>query len=166
MRYKLNEQFISIDRKYTTADGVTYPHLRSAEVRQQLGVEEVPDAERKDERFYMHSENADGSFTISPRNLEDGETYTDLRGVERRVLGLKSQWIAQVKDTAGKMLAQTDWMVIRKAERAVDVPAETQAHRAAIITEADRLEAAIVACANVEALITVVTSQEWPNDRV
>jgi hypothetical protein len=48
MRYKLNGQFISIDRKYTTADGVTYPHLRSAEVRQQLGVEEVPDAERKD----------------------------------------------------------------------------------------------------------------------
>jgi hypothetical protein len=89
MRYKLNGQFISIDRKYTTADGVTYPHLRSAEVRQQLGVEEVPDAERKDERFYMHSENADGSFTITPRDLEDGETYTDLRGVERRVLGLK-----------------------------------------------------------------------------
>ena len=166
MRYKLNEQFISIDRKYTTADGVTYPHLRSAEVRQQLGVEEVPDAERKDERFYMHTENADGSFTITPKDLEDGETYTDLRGVERRVLGLKSQWIAQVKDTAGKMLAQTDWMVIRKAERAVDVPAKTQTYRAAIITEADRLEAAIVACANVEALITVVTSQEWPNDRV
>jgi hypothetical protein len=38
MRYKLNGQFISIDRSYTTADGVTYPHLRSAEVRQQLGV--------------------------------------------------------------------------------------------------------------------------------
>jgi hypothetical protein len=50
--------------------------------------------------------------------------------------GLKSQWIAQVKDTAGKMLAQTDWMVIRKAERAVDVPAETQTYRAAVITEA------------------------------
>ena len=166
MRYKLNEQFISIDRKYTTADGVTYPHLRSAEVRQQLGVEEMPDAERKDERFYMHSENADGSFTITPRDLEDGETYTDLRGVERRVLGLKSQWIAQVKDTAGKMLAQTDWMVIRKAERAVDIPQSVADTRAAIITEADRLEAAIVACANVEALITVVTSQEWPNDRV
>ena len=164
MRYKLNGQFISVDRKYTTADGVTYPHLRSAEVRQQLGVEEVPDAERKDERFYMHTENADGSFTITPKDLEDGETYTDLRGVERRVLGLKSQWIAQVKDTAGKMLAQTDWMVIRKAERAVDVPAETQTYRAAIITEADRLEAAIAACLNVEALIAVVGSQNWPKE--
>jgi hypothetical protein len=90
MRYKLNEQFISIDRKYTTADGVTYPHLRSAEVRQQLGVEEVPDAERKDERFYMHSENADGSFTISPRNLEDGETRL-YRLAWRRAQGLGTQ---------------------------------------------------------------------------
>ena len=162
MRYKLNEQFISIDRKYTTADGVTYPHLRSAEVRQQLGVEEVPDAERKDERFYMHSENADGSFTITPRDLEDGETYTDLRGVERRVLGLKSQWIAQVKDTAGKMLAQTDWMVIRKAERGVDVPQSVADTRAAIITEADRLESLITACTDVEGLIAVVGSQNWP----
>jgi hypothetical protein len=78
--------------------------------------------------------------------------------------GLKSQWIAQVKDTAGKMLAHTDWMVIRKAERAVDVPAETQTYRAAIITEADRLEAAIAACASVEALIAVVGSQNWPKE--
>jgi hypothetical protein len=164
MRYKLNEQFISIDRKYTTADGVTYPHLRSAEVRQQLGVEEVPDAERKDERFYMHSENADGSFTISPRNLEDGETYTDLRGVERRVLGLKSQWIAQVKDTAGKMLAQTDWMVIRKAERVVEIPESTKTFRAAVVAEANRIESAIAACTTVEELIAVINNQSWPKE--
>ena len=164
MRYKLNEQFISIDRKYTTADGVTYPHLRSAEVRHQLGVEEVPDAERKDERFYMHSENADGSFTITPKDLEDGETYTDLRGVERRVLGLKSQWIAQVKDTAGKMLAQTDWMIIRRDDRGVEVPQDIANKRTAILEETDRLEAAIASADSVEALITVVSSQQWPTD--
>jgi hypothetical protein len=164
MRYKLNGQFISIDRKYTTADGVTYPHLRSAEVRQQLGVEEVPDAERKDERFYMHTENADGSFTITPKDLEDGETYTDLRGVERRVLGLKSQWIAQVKDTAGKMLAQTDWMIIRRDDRGVEVPQDIANKRTAILEETDRLEAAIASADSVEGLIAVVSSQQWPTD--
>ena len=36
--------------------------------------------------------------------------------------GLKSNWIAQVKVTAGSMLAGTDWMVIRKAERDVAIP--------------------------------------------
>jgi hypothetical protein len=76
--------------------------------------------------------------------------------------GLKSQWIAQVKDTAGKMLAQTDWMVIRKAERGVDVPQDVADTRAAIITEADRLESLITACTDVEGLIAVVNSQAWP----
>ena len=75
--------------------------------------------------------------------------------------GLKSTWIAQVKDTAGKMLASTDWMVIRKAERDVAIPAEVAAKRAAIIAEATRLETAINACTDVEALIEVVSSQNW-----
>jgi hypothetical protein len=166
MRYKLNGQFISIDCAYTSPDGTKYANLRSADVRQQLGVVEVSDAERKDERFYMHTENEDGSFTITPKDMEDGEPYTDLRGVERRPLGLRSFWIVQVKDIAGKMLAQTDWMVIRKAERGVDIPESVAATRAAIIAEADRLETAIAGCADVETLIAVVGSQDWPNDRV
>ncbi len=76
--------------------------------------------------------------------------------------GLKSQWIAQVKDTAGKLLAQTDWMVIRKAERDVAIPAATVTYRAAVVAEANRLETAINACSDVPALIAVVTAQGWP----
>ena len=75
--------------------------------------------------------------------------------------GLKSQWIAQVKDTAGKMLAATDWMVIRKAERDVAIPADVVAKRAAIIAEADRLEAAIAAANDINAFIAVVSDQRW-----
>ena len=76
--------------------------------------------------------------------------------------GLKSQWISQVKQTAGSMLAATDWMVIRKFERNVDIPAEVQTYRAAVVAECDRLETAIAGCADVEALIAVVGSQDWP----
>jgi hypothetical protein len=76
--------------------------------------------------------------------------------------GLKSQWISQVKQTAGSMLAATDWMVIRKAERDVAIPAEVQTYRAAVVAECDRLETAIAACASVEALIGVVAAQNWP----
>jgi len=75
--------------------------------------------------------------------------------------GLKSQWIAQVKDTAGKMLAATDWMVIRKAERDVAIPADVVAKRAAILAEAERLETAIAACNNIDDFITTVQSQNW-----
>jgi len=75
--------------------------------------------------------------------------------------GLKSQWTAQVKQTAGSMLAQTDWMVVRKAERNVDIPATVVAKRAAIVAECDRLETAIAACTTVEALIAVLSTQNW-----
>jgi hypothetical protein len=76
--------------------------------------------------------------------------------------GLKSQWISQVKTIAGSLLAGTDWMVIRKAERDVAIPAEVQTYRAAVVAECDRLETAIAGCADVEALIAVVGSQDWP----
>ena len=59
------------------------------------------------------------------------------------------------------MLASTDWMVIRKAERDVPIDADVAAKRAAILAEANRLEAAISACADVDALITVVSTQNW-----
>jgi pyruvate/oxaloacetate carboxyltransferase len=78
--------------------------------------------------------------------------------------GLKSQWIAQVKDTAGKLLSATDWMIIRKIERSVELPTNIQAFRTAVLAEVNRLEVAIAGCADVEALIAVVATQQWPTN--
>ena len=75
--------------------------------------------------------------------------------------GLKSNFITQVKQTAGSLLAQTDWYVVRKAERNVDIPADIVTKRAAIVTEADRLETAITSVTTVEALIEVLNAQNW-----
>jgi len=75
--------------------------------------------------------------------------------------GLKSNFIAQVTDTAGKLLAQTDWYVVRKLERNVDIPAKIVTKRAAIVTEANRLETAITNATSVEALIEVLNAQNW-----
>jgi len=66
--------------------------------------------------------------------------------------GLKSNFISQVKETAGSILAQTDWMVIRKAERNVDIPASVVAYRAEVVAKADALEAAITAVTTVAEL--------------
>jgi len=139
--FQLNGNPISIDSEQVI-DGIRYPHLRDPALREQLGVVEIADPEQYDQRFYWGVGN--------PKDLE----------------GLKSQWTSQVKQTAGSMLAQTDWMVIRKAERNVDIPATVVAKRAAIVAECDRLEAAITGCATVEELITVVGAQDWPNDHL
>jgi hypothetical protein len=66
--------------------------------------------------------------------------------------GLKSNFIAQVKQTAGSILAQTDWMVTRKVERDVEIPAEVVAYRASVVSKADELEASISAVTSVEEL--------------
>ena len=170
--FQLNGNPISIDSEQVIG-GIRYPHLRDPALREQLGVVEVADPEQYDQRFYWGVGN--------PKLLNDREEvdqdgnpmYVKVLGVvngqpamvdstERLVTkGLKSQWIAQVKDTAGKMLAQTDWMVVRKAERNVDIPATVVAKRAAIVAECDRLEAAIAACAVVEELIVVLNGQNW-----
>ena len=171
--FQLNGNPISIDSEQVIG-GIRYPHLRDPALREQLGVTEVADPEQYDQRFYWGVGN--------PKLLNDREEvdqdgnpmYVKVLGVvngepamvdstERLVTkGLKSQWIAQVKDTAGSMLAQTDWYVWRKFERNIDVPAAVATKRAAIVAECDRLEAAIAACTDVEALIAVVGAQNWP----
>jgi hypothetical protein len=171
--FQLNGNPISIDSEQVIG-GIRYPHLRDPALREQLGVTEVADPDRWDERFYWgvgnpkllndreESDEQGNPMYVQVLGMVDGEPAM-VDSAERLVTkGLKSQWIAQVKDTAGKMLAQTDWMVIRKAERNIDVPASVATKRAAIVAECDRLEAAIAACTDVEALIAVVGSQDWP----
>jgi len=154
--FKHNNQTIPLDTPFTI-DGTSYPanwlRLTSLAEKQAVGIEEVADVTTTyDDRFYWGVDN--------PKQLND-ETITPEQGDPYVQKGLKSQWTAQVKDTANKLLAQTDWMVIRKAERNVDIPADTTTYRQAVITECTRLVTAIGGCADVPALIEVVTNQNW-----
>lgn len=141
-----------------TVNGITYPpqwlYQTSLEEKKAIGISEVPDPVRADDRFYW-----DGNWS-NPKALEDKEE-TDSEGVKHTTKGLKSQFIAQIKDTAGKLLAQTDWYVIRKAERNIDIPSKVVTQRAKIVAEADRLENEINACEYLEPFIKVVTTQKW-----
>jgi hypothetical protein len=135
--------------------------------KQDLGIYDIAYATRLDDRFYTIVENAPTfdqeekivkiTNTATPKELEDSGEGDEL------VKGLKSQWISQFKTTANSMLSATDWMLVRKIEREIDVPAATVAHRAAVVTEANRLETAIAAATTVEALITAVESASFPS---
>jgi hypothetical protein len=155
--FLLNGSPLPLDTPFEI-DGTQYPanwlRLTSIEEKNAVGITEVPDVTVSyDDRFYWGVDNPKqlDDLTVTP---EEGEPYTQH--------GLKHQWTAQVKDTANKLLAQSDWMVIRKMERSVDIPAETATYRAAVIAECTRLVTAIQGCADVPALIAVVTAQGWP----
>jgi hypothetical protein len=138
--------------------------FNQAEFAAQMGALEVIEGERKDERFYwvtfshyeVQGDKAVRVYTNTPKALEDVTETPEGQTEPVTTKGLKSQWIAQAKAAAGSALAATDWMVIRKAERGVDIPAEVAAERAKIISDCTAKEVAISAAATVEALIAVV----------
>ena len=139
--FLLNGNPLPIDTPFEI-DGTQYPsnwlRLTSIEEKNAVGITEVADPERYDDRFYWGVDN--------PKDLTV----------------LKANWTSQVKESANKLLAATDWMYIRKMERSVDVPAVTVTYRAAVIAECTRLVTAIKGCADVAAFIPVVSTQGWP----
>lgn len=175
--FKHNNTVIPLDTPFTI-DGTSYPanwlRLTSLAEKQAVGIEEVADVTTAyNDQFYWGVDNPK-LLNDREESDEDGNPmYVKVLGVvdgkpamvdstERLVTkGLKSNWTAQVKDTANKLLAQTDWMVIRKAERDVAIPTAVATYRAGVITECTRLVAAISGAADVPALITVVTNQSW-----
>lgn len=72
----------------------------------------------------------------------------------------KSDGISRAKDTAGKLLAQSDWMVIANVERSRVVADDWAEYRAAVIAEADRLESEYNAAESYEDFDKI--KKNWP----
>ena len=127
------------------------------------GALEVVEGEQKDQRFYWvtFSHYEVGSvvtrtYTNTPKALEDVTETPEGQTEPVTTKGLKSQWIAQIKASANSQLASTDWMVIRKAERMIDIPSDVLAERAQIIADCNAKEAAILAATTIDELISAV----------
>ena len=128
-----------------TLNGLHFPanwlRLSSEEDKKAAGISWQPDPEPVDQRFYW-----DHGI---PKNLED----------------LKKQWIAQQKQTAGTLLASTDWYITRQFETSLEVPAEILDYRAAVRRISGEREVQIAACESVGDLAELVTNgglEEWP----
>lgn len=174
--YKLNGKTLRIGRAFTHAE-VQYPsnwlQLSTEAEKTAIGIIWEADPVRADDRFYWDGDinnpkaledkletKEDGTPLYEQKWNPDTEQMEDTN-VQVVTKGLKSTMIAQVKDTAGKLLAQTDWYVVRKNEKDVAIPADVTTKRDDIRTECDRLETAIAGATTVEALITVMNSQNW-----
>ena len=174
--YKLGNLTLRIGRSFTVSD-VMYPSnwlQKSTEAeRTAIGITWEDDPVRSDDRYYWDGDinnpkaledkletKEDGTPLYKQKWNPDTEQMEDTN-VQVVTKGLKSNMIAQVKDTAGKLLAQTDWYVTRKAEKGIDIPLKELEKRNAIRTECDRLETEIAAVTTVEALIQVMNSQKW-----
>jgi len=174
--FQLNGNPISLDTAFTL-DGTSYPanwiRLASPAERTAIGITEVADPATWDDRFYWgvgnpkllndrEESDKDGNpLYVQKFDATVGEHGAMVDTAERLVTkGLKSQWIAQTKTTAGTLLAQSDWMVIRKVERDVAIPAAVATYRAAVVAASAAHEAAISAVTTVDQLAALVL--KWP----
>jgi hypothetical protein len=150
--FLLNGNRLPEGTSFYDANGVQYGsgwlNQATEEQKAAIGITWVADPTPIDTRFYW---DTDLPKALEDKLEEDGSTTK----------GLKSNFKAQVKDTANKLLAQTDWYVIRKAERSVDIPTDIADQRSAIVTEANRLDTAIDGVDTVEGLIAILNNQAW-----
>lgn len=140
-----------------TDNGIQYPanwlRLASQEERAAIGIEEVPDPIRADDRFYMN-----GDINL-PRPLED-QTITPEEGDPYIQPGLKSEFINNIKNRANVLLSATDWKIVRAAETSSRIDSSVLAARAAIREACNQNEQAIIACTNVAELAAL--NFTWP----
>lgn len=185
---QMDTEFTVGEKKYSSA----FLRNSSRQEKLEADVWEIIEGTRPDDRFYWVSgpnyhvnevnSTVEANYSGTAKELEDREEvdqngnpmYVKVLGevngqpamvdsAERLVAkGLKSQFIAQANVTANSLLAATDWMIIRKMERNVDVPAEVSAFRQAVVAESNRLVGAITAVTDVPGLVAVLQAQNWP----
>ena len=138
----LNERTLNLDMPFEH-NGIQYPanwlRLASPEDRAAIGITEVADPEPYDDRFYWGPNN--------PKDLDM----------------LKSNWVTQINNIVYTTLVQTDWMDSRKAnDPSYVAPEAWVTWRQAIRNYATTAKTNINSSQDVEALISVINTLNWP----
>jgi hypothetical protein len=139
----LNNQPLSPDRAFTTEDGTQYPsnwlRLATVEEREAIGITETPDPIPVDQRFYWDT------------------------GIPKDHTQLVEQWTAQIKQTAGSLLAQTDWYITRASETGLAAPQSVLERRSLIRAMSNDKEGFLSLTETTEQLAEYVTSAGFNN---
>jgi capsule polysaccharide export protein KpsE/RkpR len=141
-----------------TIDDVVHPAaiFRSWSASELKAIGVYPYSEtRIDERFHKYS---NFSYTIGSDAVtgawktKTAKSMDDVTTDGITTLGLKSLWITSTKNTAKSLLSQTDWYVIRLAEKTTALSSKVSTYRDKVRAACDKIEAAINACSDVAAL--------------
>lgn len=129
-------------------NGIQYPanwlRLTTWEEKSAIGITEVSDPVRPDDRFY----------------------YVSMQGnpVPKDLDSLKETFKNQVNTTTYAILQTTDWYVIRKQETGVEIPEKIATHRNAVRAASEANKTALNAATNLEEFIAAVEQMysSWP----
>ena len=139
--FLLDGQPLAVDTPFKTPDGTQYPanwlRLSTAEEKEAIGITEVDDPQQVDQRFYWDVD--------LPKDHDQ----------------LVDQWVLQIKQTAGSLLATSDWYIIRVSETGLAAPQSVLDKRSAIRTLSNEKEALVKATTSTQELAEYVTGSEF-----
>jgi hypothetical protein len=157
MPYKLDDKVLQLDRAFTDSTGVQRPanwlRLSTERDRELLGITwEAPTDVSYDQRFYWGPD--------SPKEINDVPAVdVDGNELDYTEPGLKTLWKALQEDFANKLLAPSDWRVVKELEvnssfanARTAYPSTWMTYRAAVRAACNARQAEIDACSDVAAL--------------
>lgn len=144
--FMLNSQPLVLDTSFTVGEGdaaIHYPsnwlRLASAEERAAIGITEVPDTGRADDRFYWNGDiNQPKDLTV-----------------------LKAMMHREMSAAAYSLLFPTDYKLVRKVETGLEVDSDTINYRAAVRDAHQANVDAVDACTTVAELAAL--ARTWPS---
>lgn len=158
--FLLDGKVLSPDQPFEHG-GVKYPanwlRLSTPEDKAAIGITDAPEPEYFDQRFYWGVGNPK-RLEDEPAVNENGDPLLDADGNQIINRGLKSDWIAQQKQIAGSLLAQTDWYIVRKSDVGVEIPANIQHYRDDIRLTCGLREDQISQCTTTDQLAALATN--------
>ena len=177
MPWKHNNIAIKAGKAWSDKDGVQHPAnwmIWTDPEKKAKGLtwEDEPDTSF-DNRFY-YSKGVEKSLTDILVTDENGEKVIDpMTGKQMVQIGLKTQYIAQTKQTANEMLSKTDWMIVRNAEKSTAIPEATTKFRDSVRTKCAEIETAINACSSLAQFMKLFEAEklgdnppmyDWPTE--
>lgn len=139
-----------------TIDGVTYPSVwlnqSTPEQKAEIGLEEVIATNAPFNPVYYWT-----GETLNKATL----TYT---GTPKELIGVQSNAVSQVNQTAYSLLFPSDWMVVKAIETSTTVPIAWNTWRESIRTYTFNAITAINASTDVDEVAVIMGGLSWPND--
>ena len=173
--WKYGSKIIREGRSWTNDDGITHPsnwHIWPADDKAAAGLTEVTPETPPDSRLYTWGYQADGvTISKTAKSLtdvgvvdSDGNAVNDDDGNQIMQPGVRSDLKAAVKSQQESLLAQTDWAIVRKADKGTAVPSNIQTWRDAIRTKATEMETAIDNAADTDAMAALFVTHTTNED--
>jgi len=143
----------------------------NADYKSSMGIVEIVPETPPDSRFYTWSQNADGTINKITKSLndvntvdKDGNPVLDGDGKQHVTQGVKSSLKQAVNSQQGSILIQSDWMYIRKVDKAVEIPAHIQTYRDSIRVQGDAMKAAIDGATTTEEMVALFVTYTTNED--